>query len=165
LGRALHPSDQDTRAQWLESWCHRLEHDGGVAVLAALRKLQVRGGAAREAWEEVVRYFTNQSHRMDYPSYLAKGWSIGSGPVESACKTVIGQRLKGAGMRWSEHGADELSHLRALFNSGDGQWNAYWHPQAEGPHAQDCHGRGLRNHPDGRDRWGRSAGQAQSQYA
>jgi hypothetical protein len=130
LGRALCPSDEGAREAWLEAWCHRLKHRGGAAVLEDLRELQVRGRAARETWAEVVRYFTNQVHRMDYPSYAARGWAIGSGPVESACKTVIGQRMKGAGMRWSEHGADEVSHLRALFRSGEGQWRAYWHPAA-----------------------------------
>ena len=130
LGRALHPSDEVVREAWLETWCHRLKHQGGAAVLEELRVLEVRGRVAREALAEVVRYFTNQTHRMDYPRYAAKGWAIGSGPVESACKTVIGQRLKGAGMRWSEQGADEVSHVRALFKSGDGQWNAYWHPAA-----------------------------------
>jgi hypothetical protein len=130
LSRALHPSDEAAREQWLELWCHRLEHQGGVKVLEGLRELEVRGRGARQAWMEVVRYFTNRAHRMDYPSYVAKGWAIGSGPVESACKSVIGQRMKGAGMRWSEHGADELSHLRALFKSGDDQWNAYWRPAA-----------------------------------
>lgn len=130
LGRALHPSDEEAREGWLETWCHRLKHEGGAEVLEGLRGLEVRGRAAREAWSEVVRYFANQSHRMDYPSYVAKGWAIGSGPVESACKTVIGQRMKGAGMRWSEHGADEVSHLRALFKSRDDQWDAYWHPAA-----------------------------------
>ena len=65
---------------------------------------------------------------MDYPSYLAKGWAIGSGPVESACKTVIGKRMKGGGMRWGEDGADEMCHLRALLSGRDKQWDAYWHP-------------------------------------
>lgn len=130
LGRALHPSDEATRDKWLEDWCHRLKHQGGTCVLEDLRELEVRGRVAQKAKEDVVRYFTNQAHRMDYPSYLAKGWSIGSGPVESACKTVIGQRMKGAGMRWGEQGADEVSHVRALFKSGDDQWNAYWHPAA-----------------------------------
>jgi hypothetical protein len=59
---------------------------------------------------------------------VAKGWAIGSGPVESACKTAIGGRMKGAGMRWGEDGADSVGHLRALFKSGDRQWDAYWHP-------------------------------------
>jgi hypothetical protein len=63
---------------------------------------------------------------MDYPAYLAKGWQIGSGPVESACKTVIGQRLKGGGMRWGEDGADAVAHPRALFRSDKGQWEAFW---------------------------------------
>jgi hypothetical protein len=130
LGHALHPRDEAVRANWLESWCKRLKHEGGAIVLEDLRSLAVRGRAAREAWRDVVRYFTNQVHRMDYPSYLAKGWAIGSGPVESACKTVIGQRLKGPGMRWSKHGAAEVSHVRALFRSGDDQWEAYWHPAA-----------------------------------
>jgi hypothetical protein len=80
-----------------------------AAGLEGLRELETRG---RAAWAEVVRYFTNQSHRMDYPSYVAKGWAIGSGPVESSCKTVIGHLPKEAGMRWSAHAADELSHLR-----------------------------------------------------
>ena len=69
--------------------------------------------AAREALAEVTRYFENQSHRMDYPSYAATGWAIGSGPVESACKTGIGQRMKGAGLPWGTDGADSASHLRA----------------------------------------------------
>jgi hypothetical protein len=75
-----------------------------------------------------VRYFTNQAHRMDYAVYVAKGWAIGSGPMEAACKTVVGQRMKGSGMRWGAAGADALCHLRALFKSGDRQWDAFWRP-------------------------------------
>ena len=130
LGRALYPSDEQAREEWLGAWCHKLKHEGGVKVLEGLQGLELRGRAARAAWTEVMRYFTNQAHRMDYPRYAANGWAIGSGPVESACKTVIGQRMKGAGMRWSEHGTDEVSHLRALFKSGDDQWDAYWLPAA-----------------------------------
>ena len=39
LGRALHPSDEATREEWLERWCHRLKHEGGEAVLEGLRAL------------------------------------------------------------------------------------------------------------------------------
>ena len=63
---------------------------------------------------------------MDYPGYLAKGWQIGSGPVEAACKQVVGQRLKGSGMRWGEAGADAACHLRALYRSEASQWDAFW---------------------------------------
>ena len=63
---------------------------------------------------------------MEYPEYLAKGWCIGSGAVESACKTVVGQRLKLAGMRWGADGANTVCHLRALYRSEKGQWDAFW---------------------------------------
>jgi len=128
LAQALHPEDEAAARAWRGEWCHRLKHEGGQAVLEGLRALPVRAGAARECRERVVGYFTNQVHRMDYPTYRSKGWCIGSGVVESACKRVVGQRLKGAGMRWGEDGADALCHLRALFLSDKGQWDAFWHP-------------------------------------
>lgn len=129
LARAVYPADESKRAEWLEQWCHRLKHEGGEAVLTALRALPPdRRETVQKVHGEVVGYFANHVHRMDYPTYRAKGWAIGSGPVESACKTVIGKRMKGGGMRWGEDGADEMSHLRALFCSGERQWEAYWHP-------------------------------------
>ena len=129
LGRALYPGDETTRAGWIEQWCHRLKHAGGAVVLEELRALPPDGReAVRKVQGEVVGYFENHVHRMDYPTYQAKGWAIGSGPIESACKTVIGKRMKNGGMRWGEDGADEMCHLRALFASGEDQWDAYWHP-------------------------------------
>ena len=58
-------------------------------MLETLRGLDGARAARRgQCREEVAGYFANQEHRMDYPTYVAKGWQIGSGPVESACKTV-----------------------------------------------------------------------------
>jgi len=129
LGRALYPGDESTRKEWLDRWFHRLKHEGGTAVLEALRSLPPDGReSVRRVHGEVLGYFENHVHRMDYPTYRAKGWAIGSGPIESACKTVIGKRMKNGGMRWGEDGADEMCHLRALFASGEEQWDAYWHP-------------------------------------
>jgi hypothetical protein len=68
----------------------------------------------------------NQVHRMDYPSYREKGWLIGSGPVEAACKQVVGQRMKSNVMRWGETGTDAVCHLRVLFRSEKTQWDDYW---------------------------------------
>ena len=46
--------------------------------------------------------------------------------TESACKGVVGLRLKGAGMRGSAAGADAVCHHRALFKGEKGQWDAFW---------------------------------------
>lgn len=129
LARVLHPAAEATREDWIGTWNHRLKHEGGQAVLKELRSLPPDGReSVRKVHAEVVGYFENHVDRMDYPTYRSKGWAIGSGPIESACKTVIGKRMKNGGMRWGEDGADEMCHLRALFSSGEDQWDAYWHP-------------------------------------
>ncbi|MBI5758094.1 MAG: hypothetical protein HZA46_06215 [Planctomycetales bacterium] len=53
-----------------------------------------------EAHRQLRGYLRNNRHRTDYPNDLAHGWEIGSGEIESACKTIVGQRLKDPGMRW-----------------------------------------------------------------
>jgi hypothetical protein len=119
-------SAEDVKSQHAE-WAHRLKHEGGRATLNWLEGLDIKANPrARPAWEQIVTYFRNQHHRMDYPSYRAKGWQIGSGPVEAACKTVIGKRMKGSGMRWGHEGADAVCHLRALLVSEKGQWDGFW---------------------------------------
>jgi hypothetical protein len=127
LAKAWHGAGTEAAEAQHRRWSHRLKHEGGESVLAELRALD--GGSrpsAREVLRATVTYFENQVHRMDYPHYVARGWQIGSGPVESACKAVVGQRLKCAGMRWREPGSDGVCHLRALFLSEPGQWDAFW---------------------------------------
>jgi hypothetical protein len=128
IGRAWHPGDEDGSKAWSSGWCHELKHTGGEAVLAKLRVLEGEEipAPARAPLGEAVRYFENQKHRMDYPTYRAKGWQIGSGPVESACKSVVGARMKQAGMRWGTDGAEQVGHIRALFRGETGQWEAFW---------------------------------------
>ena len=129
--KALHPDEAEAQ-RVAQTWCHRLKHEGGTVVRAELERIDVSGRseAVREAHRVLLVYFGNQVHRMDYPSYRAKGWLIGSGPVEAACKQVVGQRMKGSGMRWGEDGADAVCHLRALFRSEKGQWDHYWAARA-----------------------------------
>jgi hypothetical protein len=132
LAKALHPSDEAARTAQAQAWCRLLKEEGGAATLAVLREWAwpARQSAALRAQRaETEGYFASNVHRMEYPEYQAEGWQIGSGVVESACKTVVGQRLKGAGMRWGEDGAHALCHVRALYRSEKGQWDAFWHRQ------------------------------------
>jgi hypothetical protein len=134
LAIALHPGQpEQTQTQTLK-WCHLLKHQGGEAMLAVLQGLSVpRRQGVKQAYQEALTYFTNHKERMDYPYYLSQGWQIGSGPVESGCKTVVGQRLKLAGMRWRPYGTDAVCHLRALFKSDKGQWDAFWERKVNKP--------------------------------
>jgi hypothetical protein len=68
---------------------------------------------------------------MRYDEYRACGYQIGSGTVESACKRVIGQRLKQAGMIWSEEQAVAVAFIRAALL--DGRWGNFWKQRAFTP--------------------------------
>lgn len=119
-----------------EQWCGLRKAEGGSVRLEVLRQWAwpARQSAAwREQLAAVLSYFGNNVHRMAYPEYQAEGRQIGSGVVESACRTVVGQRLKGPGMRWGEEGAHALCHVRALYRSEKGQWQAFWDRQFTEP--------------------------------
>jgi hypothetical protein len=128
LARALHPQDEGKAKEQKGQWCHVLKHEGGAALVKTLEELVLpeRRPVLRVKHGEVLGYLKKNVSRMDYPTYLAKGWLIGSGSVESGCKTVVGQRLKLAGMRWREKGTDAVCHLRALYKSERSQWELFW---------------------------------------
>jgi hypothetical protein len=130
LAKLLHPDDEETRQALVTEWCHTMKHEGGQRIVEVLRAYPLpRRTAVQAKHAEVVHYLSNNLHRTDYPRYLANGWMIGSGAVESACKTVVAQRLKQAGMRWREYGTHTMCHLRALFRSEPDQWQAFWRRQ------------------------------------
>jgi hypothetical protein len=131
LARLLCPKDEAQAEEQARQWCGVLKEEGGAFLAAVLRHWDwpARRPGLAEKVAEVVDYLEKNAHRAEYPEYLAQGWCIGSGAVESACKTVVGQRLKLAGMRWGEDGADAVCHLRALYRSEKGQWDAFWNRQ------------------------------------
>ncbi len=49
---------------------------------------------------------------MRYRWFRSRGLFAGSGVVEASCKTIVGQRLKQAGMRWTVAGAGAIIALR-----------------------------------------------------
>jgi hypothetical protein len=138
LAGACHPDDAAAAAEQTARWCHRLKHEGGAALLAEWEQLDAHRwrGWRSEVYRGQVQYFRNHQHRMDYPRYVAHGWQIGSGAVESGCKRVVTQRLKGAGMRWKERGTTTMCHLRALLLCHPTQWDHYWAPRGPKFHLQ-----------------------------
>lgn len=120
----------------LWSVAHCLERDGSQAaedrVTHWLRMLfngkvdYVRGLFSRllnqKTWspskqqkiKEAINYFKVNRNEMQYDQYLARGFPIGSGVIEGACKHLIGDRFCGSGMRWEHLTAQSLLHLRAI---------------------------------------------------
>jgi hypothetical protein len=73
--------------------------------------------AYRDFIQGEINYFTENKERMRYDLYRASRLPIGSGTIESACKNVIGGRMKQGGMTWSEEGADGMLQIRSSLES------------------------------------------------
>lgn len=110
---------------WAEDALTQLHDGGGTALIDWLRpQLATRRGHPRKAIEHLLSYVIDKQHHMNYPAAKAGRLQIGSGMIESTCKQLVGQRLKGPGMHWSEQGALAITALRAT--DLNGQWNSFW---------------------------------------
>jgi hypothetical protein len=128
FAKVRHARDEEACAQWQHEAKGILYEQGGEALLAHLQALELPPRTSAEVHEELrklIGYFENNRHRTDYPTYRQNGWDIGSGPTEAGCK-IIGERLKGSGMRWVEDGAATVAALRALYVSGGNLWDGFW---------------------------------------
>jgi len=94
----------------------RDEINGINKVMRALRYLRDQH-KGNQAIVTCLTYFTNNQHRMRYALAKQNNLPIGSGIVEAACKTLVGQRLKRAGMSWSFDGAQGVLTMRSLAKS------------------------------------------------
>jgi hypothetical protein len=109
--------------KWVDSILHRLKHEGPVRVLRHLTRLARRYPQIQEQ----VTYLQKRRDLMDYPSYRAWGWPIGSGSVECSHKLVVQARLKGPGMHWKPEHINPMLALRlALLNE---RWAEAWQEQ------------------------------------
>ena len=105
-----------TAAYWqhYRRWRQLLSEGRAADIVERLKELQ------RSTDEEAlvrmllreIAYFEKNRWRMKYPEYRKRGLPIGSGTVESACKNLIGGRMKQGGMTWSPTGADGMIQIR-----------------------------------------------------
>ena len=94
-------------------------YDGHVATfLAELKGIRdTLSGSKRDIVQGQMKYFDANKDRMHYDRCIAMHLPIGSGTIESACKNVIGARMKRSGMTWSPPGADGMLQIRASLAS------------------------------------------------
>jgi hypothetical protein len=67
--------------------------------------------------EKLGTYLENHRENMDYGEYRKQGWMIGSGPIESAHRTVLQVRMKRSGIRWGNPGCDNMIKLRVVYKN------------------------------------------------
>jgi hypothetical protein len=94
---------------------------GGMKQILNKRKLKA---SQKKPLRDAISYFENHRAWMRYDEYLAEGYPIGSGVVESTCGHTVKSRMEGPGRRWSIKGAESTLLLRSVYTSND--WDAYW---------------------------------------
>lgn len=113
----LEPDELRTKALF-KAWRRRLKRNGlpriideasqRAATLAHTRRLEVT---------DQLKYFQKNANRMTYRTFIRKGYFIGSGAVEGACRHIVAQRTKLSGMRWLRTGAADVLTFRCLIKS------------------------------------------------
>jgi hypothetical protein len=126
VGNALYGENSDQGKKWvydhliviLQGRVGRVI--GGLKQVLKKRKLRK---SHRKALQDAIIYFENHRKWMRYDEYLAAGYPIGSGVVESTCGHTVKSRMEGTGRRWSINGAESVLLLRSVYTSND--WDDY----------------------------------------
>ena len=122
VANSLHGLDTGKSQKCWRCMRFGLRYSGGEAVLGALREMS--GIHTTKELSEAITYYQNNHSRMDYPAYEALGYHITSSTTESACRHVVGDRLKRSGMRWTIQGAQYTILLRLKWKNGE--WTDFW---------------------------------------
>ena len=117
-GQALYGEGTEETEQWVTQRLKELLERGPDVLLTSLRTASAGASATvKSVLRREINYFDKHKQRMQYPELRKAGYHIGSGSVESACKRIIGARLKQAGMIWTAEGAEAVAQLRATILS------------------------------------------------
>lgn len=108
----------------VDRWIEQVKSGDIKALLRSLNRLHPQSEEQRLSLVREIEYFKKNRERMRYDEFRKRGLFTGSGVVEAGCKTVMGQRLKQSGMRWTVRGANAIIALRCCQMSG--LWEDYW---------------------------------------
>ena len=113
---------------WTSAQADALKHGAPSAVLVALTLLPTSTAtnptAAARTRDTTFGYLEKRLDQLQYADFLAAGYPIGSGAVESANKLVVEARLKGSGMHWARPNVNPMLALRTIVCSR--RWDEAW---------------------------------------
>jgi hypothetical protein len=117
VARAWFGSDGAAAQAWVAARQDELLTDQVAAVLLAIAAWEPHTQGECDLQATEYGYFERNQQRMQYGTFRAKGYHIGSGVVEAGCKHVVANRLDQAGMHWRPEIADAVVTLRAALLS------------------------------------------------
>ena len=129
---ALHGETGPARVRWIHDKLLDILQNNVGRVIGGLRQILTKNelpSATRRTLQQVITYFENHRHMMNYQTYLDHGYLISTGVVESACGSLVRDRMEQSGMRWTIIGAKAILALRAVKKNGD--WESFWNRYIE----------------------------------
>lgn len=119
LGHALHGEAEPALTQWVAPLRHQVRHGKEQQALRQIAQLEPRCGEVGKVIRREQNYFATHAGRMNYQTLAKRGWPIGSGAVESACRQKQ-CRFKRCGQFWTKSG------LRNLCALDEARRNRHW---------------------------------------
>ena len=113
-----HFKDDEARRSWVKRHSDLLLDNGLEQVMVSVRRLRTLHEQAAQAKAKLLSYYEEHEDRMQYKTYRDQNLLIGSGPIEAAHRSVLQQRLKLSGQRWTTNGAQAIANLRCYRESG-----------------------------------------------
>ncbi len=121
----FHKEGSPEAASWMTDKLSKLLLGKVKEVITEFKGLlQTLSGEKKECLRKVMTYLENGKTHMRYDIYLKRGYPIGSGVVEGACKNLVKDRMEQCGMRWTIAGAEAVLRMRSI--QINGMTSDYW---------------------------------------
>lgn len=109
---------EKTRKKWTDKQKKLLLNDQVKSVMKNISNMEVSSNDKLfDTKRKLLNYYQRNSSRMMYKTFTDKGLLIGSGAIESAIKSVLQQRMKLSGQRWTQKGFQQVANLRVAYKS------------------------------------------------
>ncbi|MDR1079371.1 MAG: hypothetical protein LBQ79_00025 [Deltaproteobacteria bacterium] len=116
FSKAVFEMDESKYKPWSLEICTLLKKSQTAEALQKIRNLCPK--RLSKAPHDLIQYIENNIRNIDYATYLANGYFIGSGAIESSKKSVIQRLIKLSGMRWNLEAAQKIICLLTKLKSG-----------------------------------------------
>jgi hypothetical protein len=112
--------------KWVESKLQQVLEQGGKKTAGSIRMSAAKclSKERNKIVEKTTTYLSERSAYTDYAFYLKKGYPIGTGVIEGACRYLVKDRMDITGARWGLTGAEAILKLRSILKSED--MDLYW---------------------------------------
>jgi len=114
---AIYGEKSKSRGKWVRKALEDLLASQTDKVIERIEAVVEKGRLSKakiKQLQKTITYFKNHKHKMDYKTFIDKGYPVSSALVEAACGHLVKERMEQSGMRWSSEGAQNIMDLRAV---------------------------------------------------